>query len=158
REFRFQTKSGGVLWMTVAGSPMYDAAQQVTGVLVMCTDITERRKAQAELDRERERLQLALDAANMGTWERDIASGSVTWSHQLDSTSGVGIVHPDDHGVVGAAIKESLETNVPFQIEYRSVQPDATLRWILSVGRAIRDAQGQPSSLMGIAIDTTSRR
>ncbi len=158
REFRFQTKSGGVLWMTVAGSPMYDATHDVTGVLVMCTDITERRKAQAELDRERERLKLALDAAKMGTWEWDIASDSVPWSHHLDPASGVSVVHQDDLPVVAEAVKESLETNVPFQIEYRTVQRDGSIRWVLSVGRAIRDAQDQPASLMGIAIDTTSRR
>jgi PAS domain S-box-containing protein len=55
-------------------------------------DISERRRSEEAVRASRERLSLALDASNMGFWDRDLASGRVVWSPALAELVGV------DHG------------------------------------------------------------
>ena len=43
REYRIFRKSGEMIWMHFSGAPLRDAAGKVTGILGMCTDITERK-------------------------------------------------------------------------------------------------------------------
>src|SRR5258705_8946076 len=45
-------------------------------------------QAEAELREREERLQMSLDAANVGTWEWNIRTGKVRWSENLERIHG----------------------------------------------------------------------
>ena len=56
-QVRVRRQDGSAVWVDVASTPMYDDNGQFTGSLLLATDITERKEAEAELARQREALE-----------------------------------------------------------------------------------------------------
>ncbi|MDX2150058.1 MAG: PAS domain-containing protein [Bryobacteraceae bacterium] len=169
-EYRLRRQDGEYRWhlSRAQARAMPDGSRQWLGI---ATDIEERKCAEEELRRERERLELALNAAKMGTWDWDVRTGTVTWSHHLKAAAGIteqafepsyaaamGTVHPDDYARVQSAVERSLRDDVPYEQEYRAVRPDGTERWILGKGRVVRNAAGEPERMLGVAMDITERK
>src|SRR5262249_50851354 len=44
QEYRFRNKDGSIVWLDVTGTGMFDDTGRFTGILAMCTDVTERKK------------------------------------------------------------------------------------------------------------------
>ncbi|HEX7808274.1 MAG TPA: PAS domain-containing protein, partial [Thermoanaerobaculia bacterium] len=65
-------------------------------------------------------------------------------------------VHPDDRNRVFEAMETEREKG--FEIEYRLVRPDGTIRWVWDRGFPIRDAEGRVYRIAGIAEDITERK
>jgi len=118
----------------------------------------------------RERLDVALQAGKMGTWEWTLSTNSVSWSQQLEAIHGIqpgtfaGTFHayledvyPDDLDYVRRAIGESLHTG-EHHLEYRIRWPDGTVRWLEAHGRVIRDAEGKIVGMRGVCQDVTDRK
>lgn len=169
-EYRLLRADGEYRWH-LARATRFSLAGGRQHWLGTAVDIEERKRSESALQVERERLQLALDAARMGTWEWDIRTGKVTWSHELQLASGLqptefsgtfdagmNTVHPDDFARVQAAVDRSLQENAPYDVEYRTVPSDGTIRWIQGKGRLVRDTTGAPAKLMGVAMDITGRK
>src|SRR5262249_21146815 len=126
-------------------------------------------KQQEELLRESEaRLQLALDAGGAGMWERSlespefIASDRALTLHGLPAGSPItrdtvrAAVHPEDLPRVEQALRDTLETGVPFHVEYRSQQPDGSTRWLDSQAK-VQETRGQ-RRLIGLVRDISRRK
>lgn len=117
-----------------------------------------------------ERLLLALEAAQMGTWEWDISTGKVHWSASLERLHGIPDgsfdgtfegyqrdIHPEDRQRVLETIARSARGE-NHQLEYRIIRPDGQVRWLEAHGRLIRDSRGRPERLLGVCRDVTDRR
>jgi two-component system cell cycle sensor histidine kinase/response regulator CckA len=142
----------------------------VLGTFGIARDITERKRQEHALARSEERMRLAQEGARMGTWDRDLATGETTWSDGLRAILGLGaetpagwdgvspLIHPDDRELVTAAVVRAYEHGADLDLEYRIVRPDGTLRWILVRSTTLRDAEGAPARLLGIAIDITEQK
>ncbi|GDY12526.1 hypothetical protein LBMAG53_14040 [Planctomycetota bacterium] len=143
--------------------------QRMTGVLV---DITALRSAQEDADRGHAMLRLALEAAELGLWEWDVITGTITWSDQVERILGLPpggsqgryetyleSVHPDDRTRVEVAIASALagETD-PYQIEHRVTLPAGGVRWIGARGRVTRNDRGEPVRMAGMVVDLDARR
>jgi PAS domain S-box-containing protein len=142
--------------------------QNVFGAIIQ--DVTERRRSEAALREQEERLRLALAAGRLGTWEHDLRSGRVIWSAALESMHGLASggfagtfealqdhVHPEDRAGVLAAIRESIAGPGEHEMQYRIVWPDGEIRWLEARGRVFRDAEGEPTRMVGVALDVTER-
>jgi hypothetical protein len=133
--------------------------------------------AKAELDvaarqRNEQRLQMALAAGRMCAWEWEIASGDIQWSEEINQMFGLGAeafsgsleayqqhIHPADRPRVDSEINRILsERHATYDLEYRLVPPDGSLRWVTSRGRAIFDDRGQPTRMVGVCTDITERK
>jgi PAS domain S-box-containing protein len=134
-------------------------------------ELTERRRIEAELRQSEERLRLALSASRMGTWNWNIQTGKITWSDNLEALFGlqpgefdgsfemfVARLHPDDRDRVLAAVDRAVATREDYDIEFRVVYPNGTIRWTLSQGKVFYDQQGQPMQMAGVDIDITERK
>jgi len=66
--------------------------------------------------------------------------------------------HPDDRSRVVQAVRDHLEHNAPYDVEYRHRLPDGAYIWIQSVGRAVRAADGRPVRMVGTNNDITARK
>ncbi|GAB4470356.1 MAG: hypothetical protein OHK0037_29030 [Elainellaceae cyanobacterium] len=129
-------------------------------------------KLSEEALRQSEELQrMALSAAKMGAWDWNILTGEEHWSAEAEVIFGLEpgsftqsyaeffeFVHPDDRDKVNEAQVRSLQDGADYAPEYRIVLRDGSLRWITSRGRVLRDAEGNPTRLVGVTLDITERK
>lgn len=130
------------------------------------------RTARAPEPPEDERLELALEASEMGTWTIDIARRrcscdarhsrlygrpSLPFVHTLDEW--MGYIHPEDLGRVSAFIERAMRgLDTWLSVEYRIVWANGSVHWLLARGRVYRDAQGRPLRIVGVEQDIDDRK
>jgi len=135
-------------------------------------------RANAELERERDRLResrdalaLAMRGGRMGAWSRDLETNRLWWSRELEEIFGLApgtfegsedgffaYVHEDDHALLKTAVEEALRDRTDYTVEFRFRHSSGEWRWMEARGRAVYGAGGEPLTLYGIGIDTTTRR
>jgi PAS domain S-box-containing protein len=156
-----------VYW-TWSDSPVRDASGNVLGILVTCSESTQRIAAERELRNSEERLQLALRAAGLGMWFYDAATGLSTGDATMlrifgspqasgDFAYWIQFVHPDDREKVRAEFQAAIGGAAPYESEYRILRPDGELRWIRSNGRVATEP-GKPLRMSVVIEDITSRK
>jgi PAS domain S-box-containing protein len=171
RDFRFRRKDGSEVWASVTTNILYEEDGGFLGLLGMLTDITERRRAEETIRESEERLRLAIDAGQVGTWDWDILNNHVTWSDRTYQFHGVEpgqfggrvedfaeMVHPEDRERVRAAIYFAIEDRQPYSTEMRVVRPDGEVVWIATNGQVIYDSQGRAVRMLGATVDITERK
>lgn len=119
-----------------------------------------------------ERLNIALGAAQMGSWDWDLEQGMQYWSPKTCAILGIQAemphpdayelwrarVHPDDLPRVEAAIALAQQTQQPFAEEYRVLWSDRSLHWVLSQGRVLTTIEGRPRRMIGVLQETTESK
>ncbi|MGH6947061.1 MAG: PAS domain S-box protein [Kiloniellales bacterium] len=118
-----------------------------------------------------ERLRLALEAGQMGTWEWNVATGEVVWSPSLETIHGLAPgafpgtfaayqedIHPEDREPILRAIARTLEQGEDHHVEYRIVRPDGSIRWVEARGKLFRDQSGVATRMIGVCTDVTERK
>ncbi|MBB3268757.1 PAS domain S-box-containing protein [Azospirillum sp. OGB3] len=143
------------------------------GLTVHLLDISRRTMAEEELRASNERLSLALQSAQAGSFDWDLRTGRGHWSEGsyrlfgLDPESDapcleswLRTVKPDDVETITAAAQAQLfgERKPYLALEYRIMLPDGTVRWVLSTGRVHYDTDGTPLRMSGLNIDITERK
>ena len=130
-----------------------------------------RRKAQEALELANVRLRLAMEAANAVSWHLDLKKGRNIWFGGLQDMFGVSAdtlvtklgefydyVHPEDHVQVTEAVKSAREQHQPYAAEYRMVRRDGVVRWFSARGKFTYQANGEPTRMMGMAVDITEQK
>jgi len=138
-------------------------------VIAGVRDISDRKRAEHQLTAERLRLQIALEAAQMGTWESNLDTGY--WSEQTEAIFGyapgtfpgdresfIDLVHVDDQARIFAALSHSFSTQAPYQEEYRIHRLDGAVRWVAVSGKVVENADGSGQRMIGVAQDITDRK
>jgi PAS domain S-box-containing protein len=154
----------GERWLSLAVVPISGKLY----VNVYGCDVTEARSYQEALRISERRYALAQHAANIGTWEWQIASGRVHWSEQIEPLFGmppgsfngtndafIQCVHPADRKKVSVAVDRCLETGSDYRIEHRIIRPDGEIRWMLESAMLLHDEQGVPERMIGVVFDCT---
>ena len=131
----------------------------------------ERRTVLAELAASERRLTLALDAAQMGTFELNLETGAVVWGGIHDRLFGLvpGVfdgtfeevltrVHPDDREGLLQAVAAAKEGHSMFRVEFRVVWPNGAERWIYAQGEFAYAPDGTAVRRYGMVLDITDRK
>jgi PAS domain S-box-containing protein len=118
-----------------------------------------------------QKLRVALGAGRMGVWEWSIATGRVTWSPTLEMVHGLSPgtfegtfeayqrdVHPDDRDGLLRSLKQALESQREYHVEYRIVRPDGEVRWVAGYGDVLAHEDGLPVAMTGVCMDITERK
>ena len=134
-------------------------------------DVTDREAIKAALTESEERLRLAQEAANAGTWEWDLLSNNNFWSektfqlygldpavHPASFDSWLASILPDDRDTAARAVSEAAQHGAPILAEWRVNLPMQPERWLMSRGQPVTDPNGQVVKYRGIVIDITDRR
>ena len=129
------------------------------------------REEQASLLREREEsLAFALASGRLGSWELDIATRTLTCSNLFKAAFGkaadepfsyddlLSSIHPEDIARVSAAISETINRRVDYDVEYRNVWPNGQIHWAMVRGRPDVDGAGPPKRLVGVSLDVTDKK
>ena len=149
----------------------YPAAQ---GLSVYFRDITHQKQAGELLRASEDRRRLALDAAELGMWQTEVATQAIktdarfraifgTTEEWTDFSQVYAVIHPEDLVAVqeAAAAATRLEDPIPFAIEYRIVHPDGSLRWVFAKGRRALEGSGLTRHVVnfdGTVADITERK
>jgi two-component system cell cycle sensor histidine kinase/response regulator CckA len=172
-EFEFTADSGTA--PRVVSScfvPMRARDGTVQKLLGITQDITERRHAEEALRDSRERLRLALEAAELGPWDWDVVTNQVVFSPEWKRQLGYedheiaghfheweGRLHPQDRDHVLQMVRDYLDGRRPdYALEFRLRHKDGSYRWIYTRGVALRDREGRPTRMLGCHIDVTDRK
>ncbi|HYR84962.1 MAG TPA: PAS domain-containing protein [Terriglobia bacterium] len=121
--------------------------------------ISHRNRAEETLRDKEARLQIALSAARMASWHWDLVTGNLMWDDAPYTwTDFVKRVHLDDQPVVRNAVDQALQERQGLDLEFRVVQPDATIRWLTLKAKVFQGEDGRPAYITGVSIDITDRR
>ena len=142
------TRSGQKKWLATSKLPLRDAEGQITGIVGVCRDVTERKYVEAALIQSESRWNFALEGAGQGVWDHNLKNGTAYFSPVWRRMRGIGPdepvdpareawlarVHPDDRERL---IRESDEQNSGERqqnsFEYRERHRDGRYIWILSL-------------------------
>jgi PAS domain S-box-containing protein len=166
------TKTGKRINVSLAISPIKDSSGRTVGISGIARDITERKVAEEALRTSEERLRLAQQAARIGTFERDVRTGRVTWVAGLESLYGMppgslegkttaffrDLIHPADRERVAHLIQEGLKTGRRTEGEWRVIWPDGSVHWIAGRWQVRMDESGEPLLVFGVNMDVTERK
>jgi hypothetical protein len=143
----------------------------ITSVLAVIRELTGLKQTLAASQENEERLRLALEAAGMGMWDYDLTSGQICCSQQCQAMLGlvphqsefnyedfINCVHPEERSRIEQTLAEAIASKTDYDIEYRVVWPDGTIRWIAAMGRVFDNESGSPVRMVGIALDITERK
>jgi diguanylate cyclase (GGDEF)-like protein/PAS domain S-box-containing protein len=164
------------LWVDLSVSPVYDDAGQIAYLLGIMVDITERKHAEESL-REREQFIQNVATTIPGilyvydlTLHRNVYSNRQMWEvlgytseefQALGSNALPSLLHPDDVPQVLHHLMrhEEAEDGKVLYHEYRVQHRDGEWRWLHSREVVfLRNDEGQPRQVLGIAQDITERK
>jgi PAS domain S-box-containing protein len=149
---------------------VHDADGKPIRLAATLQDITERRKVELEMRRSRENMARAQKLACIGSFERDLVTGTVEWSDEMYRIVGLEIaapwtpaeliklVHPDDRERFQKARADELAGKAMPPLEYRITRPDGAERIVRRESAVTRDAEKRPIRLFGTLQDITERK
>lgn len=144
--------------------------------LLIVRDLTETRRVEQERWESEERLRLAAESANFGTYDADLTTGHLHWSPRMKALFGLpadaptpvpgtvpDFVHPEDVGRVKEMFKAAFDPmrNGIVEHEHRIIRTDGEVRWILFRGRVLFEGEGPQRHAVrstGIVLDITERK
>jgi PAS domain S-box-containing protein len=169
--FRIRRPDGQVRRIQGSAEFFYDADGTPLRMVGVNVDVTERVHAEAERRRSEGLLREMERIARIGSWEWDLQTQALWWSHQLYEVYGVDpasgpvtferfmeLLHPEDRGMVQRAVERSLHDGRPFAFDHRVVRPDGELRYLHGRGRVVHDEAGRAVRLVGSGQDITERK
>lgn len=155
-------------------------APQFNSVRIYAIDVTERRNLEEERTRaeqalraSEERLQLAIVATGLGTFDYYPQTGTMLWSDgikrqfglpsdaQVDYAKFLAGLHPEDRMRVDGIIQNLLnqDNGGEHKIEYRTIGlEDGKERWIAARGRVFYDESGRAVRFVGTTLDISERK
>lgn len=147
--------------------PIFDADNKVFGLIVTVTDVTERVEYRKRIEEAEEKSRLAIESAQLGTYEVDLVTDELITSERFLEIFGfngpatraeiVARVHPDDREARLGAHEVALRTG-RLQYEARVVRPDKKVCWIRAEGTVLRNKDGKPITLIGVIRDITEQK
>lgn len=170
-ENRVFDSSGRIRWMEFVNRGFFSEDGELTEIQLVGRDVTQRVQAEHELRVSEERIRLAMEAAQVNTWEWDITREKITWSDNPKSCQRAGpapfsgtmeefrsLIHPDDRSLVAQALDDAFRQRGPYQVEFRMIRADGSVRWKSTRGKVDFDSRGRPTLILGVDVDITERK
>ncbi|MEI7813835.1 MAG: diguanylate cyclase [Coriobacteriia bacterium] len=159
-------------WALLEGSLQRDAGSGPFSVWMTFTDITERKRFEGELIRERELLARAEAIGHIGSWRIGLTSGVREWSGEATTILGFdpmlrgvdafqalrAVVHPDETESFDAWVAKVSEALEPHGSDFRIVRPDGEIRWVSVRGTPEKDEYGHAVAVAGTLHDVTDAK
>jgi PAS domain S-box-containing protein len=173
-EKRYIHKNGNVVWARTTVNVVRDGAGRPLRNIAVIQDLNARKQAEHDLQASKDRLQLALDAAQLGWWRYDpfrrVFSADARTQEVFDVDKNeatleeiVNLVHPDDVERVLTALEARLDPINPSRsaTEFRLRRARGEVRWAETLGRAYFEGVGHERRavrVVGTVADITARK
>ena len=150
--------------------PLKEENGQISGIIVTVTEVTEKVETRKKTELNEERLNIIVDASELGTWELYVKTKDLQYSDRyLEIVTGykgqeylthaqlLSHVHPDDLHIREKAFKEAIALgNIHY--EARVIWDDQSIHWVEAKGKVFYDAEGNPEKLLGTVRDITDEK
>lgn len=169
----YVNKNGEQFWLKGFYGPHYNAKGEIIGIIVVVTDITERKKLEDDLRAKEERFRTLVSnipgaiyrCTNTPDWNMEFIS------YEIREISGypagdfinnkirsyASIIHPEDKNMVWKSIQKAVADKHPYDLEYRIIHAHGNIRWVHEKGQGIFSEEGKLSCLDGAIFDITER-
>ncbi|HZF64341.1 MAG TPA: PAS domain S-box protein, partial [Chitinophagaceae bacterium] len=160
-------------YLNLVYQPYKNLDGEITGVMVLCQDVTEQVLSHRMAEESEERLSIALDGAELGTYDFFPQTGMLLWSRKTKELFGLPPdaevtydvylkgLHPDDREKADMAAQTAVgpQNGGYYENEYRTIGiTDGRLRWVRSKGKISFDEEGKPVRLTGIIQEITQQK
>ncbi|HUO14888.1 MAG TPA: PAS domain S-box protein [Verrucomicrobiae bacterium] len=164
------TKSGTRLNVALTISPIRDSKGHVIGASKIARDVTDRHRVETALRESQTQLALALESSRTAIFDWNIIERRGRWNPQLaalydfhPSSDYVTheqwkvLFHPEDNPRLDMEYDRIIKdrNREDFEFEFRTARNG---KWMLSHGRIVRDAAGNPLRMIGTHTDITDRK
>ena len=172
-EVRMRHKSGKWIWVQAKGKIFERDSKGIpTRIVGVHQDITERKRSEMEILEQNRQLALAENVAKMGHWTLRLSTGEVEWSDGIYEMHGLpdpeyrpkdGTItefcFPDDCEYVERQTKIAIESEEPFEFEFRIQASDQAIRYVRAKGDFFRNENGSNRTMaFGILQDITDAK
>ena len=190
-EYRVRRHDGVYRWFKTRGVPVRDSKGRIVNWFGSCTDITDAKHTEQELQNARHELEKkvaerttelrrteaylaeAQRLTRMGSWALNVASREfVHLSDQyyqifgFDPERGIPSLqrirqrhHPEDRAHIEASSEKRLSEGKAYELDYRIVLPDGTVKFIHLVAHPVFNASSNsPVEFVGTLMDVTGRK
>ena len=170
--YRIRRKNGTYICLETTSSTVRDPeTSKVLEIIAVSRGATERKRIDEALRKSEEFNRFAVQAGRIGTWDLDLQTEECLISPKMaefmdfsaDQTTVPGArwreaVLPEDRDSMASALAGSIESDAPFDLEFRIARKDGGERWLYSRGGVSRDASGKALRVHGASIDVTERK
>ncbi|MDW8851901.1 PAS domain-containing protein [Flavobacterium sp. MMLR14_040] len=147
--------------------PLKEENGEISGIIVTVTEVTEKVQSRKITEQNEERLNIVVEASELGTWELNVKTKEAIYSQkyleivggydthiQLTHEQLIKHIHPDDMPVRNKALKSAFRKGY-LQYEARMIWLDKSIHWMESKGKVFYDENNNPEKLIGTIRDTT---
>jgi PAS domain S-box-containing protein len=150
--------------------PLKEQNGEISGIIVTVTEVSEKVEARKKTELNEERLNIIVEASELGTWELYVKTKNLQYSNRyLEIVTGhkneeylthaqlLSHVHPDDLHIREKAFKEAIALgNIHY--EARVIWDDQSIHWVEAKGKVFYDAENNPERLLGTVRDITDEK
>ena len=168
-DYRLRRHDGVYRWVSDHGVPRVTSDGLFEGYIGACMDIHDELLSQTVLRENEERLNIVIEAGELGTWELDMATDTIICSERYTDIFGYPKdtsltyaqisrqIYPDDLAQRNEAFLEGLKNGM-IHYEVRIISQDNTVKWIEKRGKVFYDEAGNPKKLIGTLRDISAQK
>jgi PAS domain S-box-containing protein len=171
-EDEFNVASGEVRVAAIAITAVKNAARELECYIVQGNDITESKRAEALLRESEARLQVAMQASNLGPWDWNLLTDKVHFSPEWKRQLGFSDeeiaghfdefrtrLHAEDYDRIMSTVQAfTADRHKGYDVEFRMLHKDGSYRWIHTRAIMLFDAADKPIRMLGCHLDITDRK
>jgi PAS domain S-box-containing protein len=149
--------------------PLREDNGDISGIIVVATEVTGSVTAKQKTKENEQKLNIVIEASELGTWELNLETKHVTYSDRYLEIFGykdnrtfthdqlLKHLHPDDFHIRNAAFERAFETGI-FNYQSRIIWEDKSIHWFESKGKVIYDAENKAVKMIGTIRDITEEK
>lgn len=158
----------GRTWVLMNAFPEYDDEKKLKQVVLTFVDITDAKRAEEELKRREEDLNMAQAIARTGSWEFNLVTRDLKWSKELYRIYELEGVppdelyeryrqrfHPEDLPSLDSTVRKSIENKKGYTYQHKILVNNGQVKHILGIGEIIQNEAGEVIGLKGTGQDIT---
>ncbi|MGA2927134.1 MAG: PAS domain S-box protein, partial [Solirubrobacteraceae bacterium] len=168
-ELRHTRKDGRVIVVSSRQALQHDEDGRPLAIIELNSDITERKRAEADLAHVKGLLERTQEISKTGGWEYDVATGKLTWTDEVyriygvekssdptEVTEAIAAYDPESAPIIDAAFKRLVADGEPYDLELGLIRADRERISVRTIGRPVIE-DGRVVRIGGNIVDVTER-
>ncbi len=144
---------------------------RVVKIVGTARDITIRKKSEKQVEKLKNRLELATSSAGIGIWELNLENNDLYWNdnmfelykvskedEDIKYNLWVDNIHPEDREETTARFEKAVEKNQDYEDEFRVLTPAEEVKYIKAFGRIFTNKETSEKTMIGINYDITQQK